>query len=490
MKRTRLFIVILLLAVSAVRADLADDIRAVLNDKLLANAQVGMVVMDLGDSPQQSRAIYRLNATTPLIPASNLKLLTTAAALDKLGADFQFKTMLAIRGEDVALIGDGDPSLGDAEMLRKLGWDVDAVFKAWARRLQELGISQVRHVFVDDSVFDEIFLHPNWPADQQHKRYVAQVAGVNLNANCVDFYLRIGQHGQAVNYRMDPPTRYVSVKNTCLSGSKNAVWLSRESGTNNIVLRGQVNLNNDEPLSVTISDPPMFAATVLAETLSASGLVVSGQVQRDRTVRASGQWTILAIHSTPISTVLSRANKDSMNLYAEALCKRMGAAVSGTGGSWESGLAVIAAMLRSLGVSDEEFNLDDGSGLSKKNAVSPNAIARVLTHEFHSSDRELFIRSLAVGGVDGTFENRFRDSDLRGRVFGKSGYVSGVSSLSGYLRSKSGRWYAFSILMNGLPEGSNAAAKRLQERIVQAIDASSVASVPSGQRVRPVASVR
>ena len=110
----------------------------------------------------------------------------------------------------------------------------------------------------------------------------------------------------------------------------------------------------------------------------------------------------------------------------------------------------------------------DGCGLSKKNGISANAIARVLAHDFSSRNRDIFIQSLSVAGQDGTLDNRFKDSDLRGRVMGKSGFINGVSALSGFVHAKDDRWYAFSILMNGV--GDVATCKQLQERIVKAID--------------------
>jgi serine-type D-Ala-D-Ala carboxypeptidase/endopeptidase (penicillin-binding protein 4) len=121
-------------------------------------------------------------------------------------------------------------------------------------------------------------------------------------------------------------------------------------------------------------------------------------------------------------------------------------------------------------VSETEFKLDDGCGLSKLNVISPSAICRVLAHNFNSSSRQLFMDSLAVAGVDGTLDDRFKGSDLRKRVFGKSGYINNVSCLSGYLKSKSGDFYAFSILFNKIPDGSNSTMKPLQERIIKALD--------------------
>src|SRR5438034_5831157 len=172
-------------------------------------------------------------------------------------------------------------------MLRKSNWDVTTLFATWADELKKQNITSVGNVLVDDSVFDENFVHRNWPVKQQHLRYATQVGGLNLNANCLDFFLKIGNAGETVSYATDPETAYATIRNTCVTARQNSVWLSREPGGNSIILRGETNASNSEPISVTIHDPPMFAATVLAETLSASGVLVSGRVQRDRTIRAT-----------------------------------------------------------------------------------------------------------------------------------------------------------------------------------------------------------
>jgi D-alanyl-D-alanine carboxypeptidase/D-alanyl-D-alanine-endopeptidase (penicillin-binding protein 4) len=278
---------------------------------------------------------------------------------------------------------------------------------------------------------------------------------------------------------MDPPAQFIHVANTCVGGRENAVWLSRMPNGNDIILRGETPERNEKAISVTVADPPMLAGNVLAETLKGNGIQVSGSVLRDRTIREtlgdkpttqSTRSVVLAIHETPLQTVIARANKDSMNLYAEALCKRIGFAATGQPGSWENGPANVGKFLRSVGVMDDQFDLDDGCGLSKKNHISADAMTRVLMYEFFGPKRDAYLKSLAIAGVDGTLDDRFKGSDLRGRVFAKSGFVAGVSCLSGYLKARDGRWFAFSILMNGIPDGSNSSIKPLQERIVKAIE--------------------
>jgi D-alanyl-D-alanine carboxypeptidase len=156
--------------------------------------------------------------------------------------------------------------MGDAELLKKVGWTVDTVFAKWAEELKRRGVTSVRNVYVDDSVFDQEFIPPNWLGRYVNDRYSAQAGGVNLNANCVDFYLRPLSPGEPVAYRTDPPdTRHITVRNACVGGGEdNVVSLLRQQGTNQVTLRGQLKSPNAEPFSIPVHDPSMFAATVLA----------------------------------------------------------------------------------------------------------------------------------------------------------------------------------------------------------------------------------
>ncbi len=468
----------LTMVLGAARADLSGEIEQVMNDRLLSRAAIGIDIARLGKSAGDSATLYSANATMPLVPASNLKVITTSTALEQLGADFKFRTLLLYHDGDLVLVGDGDPTFGDAELLKKYNWDVTTVFKSWASGLAQKQFRSARNLLVDDSVFDDEFLHPDWPADQAQKRYVAEIAGLNLNANCIDVYVRPSSYGRLVGYTTDPVTNFVNIKNSCVSGGDNAVWLSREPGSNNLVLRGSARTSNDVPVSVTVHDPPMYAGTVLAETLRDAGVSLSGQVKRDRTMRdayvkaqqgGDRSWVLLAVHETPLTSVIDRANKDSMNLYAECVCKRLGFAKYGAG-TWKNGTAAVSGFLASLQIPPSQYRLDDGCGLSKNNAVSAHVMVSVLTHDYFSANSAAWMASLAVAGEDGTLAERFRGMDLRGRVIAKTGFVNGVSCLSGYLHAKDDNWYCFSIMFNGIPEGSNSGAKVLQERIVRAID--------------------
>src|SRR6202034_3455363 len=154
------FLIPVLAACCAARADLSGEIDQILNDKLLSRAAVGIDVVRMGKWAGDATPIYQANATMPLVPASNLKVITTSAALEQLGGNFKFRTLLLYHDGQLVLVGDGDPTLGDAELLKKVGWDVDTVFKSWAAGLMKKQFRSARDLLVDDSVFDDQFVHP------------------------------------------------------------------------------------------------------------------------------------------------------------------------------------------------------------------------------------------------------------------------------------------------------------------------------------------
>ncbi|MFI5380757.1 MAG: D-alanyl-D-alanine carboxypeptidase, partial [Tepidisphaerales bacterium] len=159
-------------------ADIDNDIAAILNDKLIQKNPVGVVIVRLDSAGGPGKLVYAHNPDTPLMPASNMKLLTTSAALDTLGPDLKFQTLLLQRGEDLILLGDGDPMFGDWEYLHKSNWDITSAMKLWAEKLKKANLTRCHNVLVDDTVFDQEFVHPNWP---EQTRYCGEIAGMNLN---------------------------------------------------------------------------------------------------------------------------------------------------------------------------------------------------------------------------------------------------------------------------------------------------------------------
>ena len=467
-------VLVVLFWTGALLADLQSDIKRILADRLLQKTTTAVEVVRLAEKPGDCQVIYERNSRAPLTPASNMKILTTSAALHVLTPQFRFRTMLVRHDDDLVIWGDGDPSLGDAELMETIGWSQTAVFDDWANQLKKRQIATVRNIVVDDSIYDQEFLHPRWEK-HQFTPSGAEVGGLNFAANTIEFTVQ--RKGDKVSWLTKPATSYVRVAtNTASAGQKNTVILGRLPATNVFSLRGTI--DSASVFSATIHDPGLYAGNVLSELLKSREIAVSGEVVRDLQSRqkyASADaatrdqlWQVLCIFETPLPAVITRCNKDSMNVYAESLSKRMGASAGGSG-SWQSGEKVVGDFIKMLGVAETEFHLDDGSGLSRDNTVSVNAIIRCLIHNYYSPNRQLFIDSLPIGGVDGTLKKRFAGS-LRGRVFAKTGFIANVSALSGYVKTGRGDWYAFSILMNNIPNLSNSSIKPLQDKIVEAID--------------------
>lgn len=463
----RLGIVALAVTLSSARAwggSLESDIRAVLSDKALGKASVGVAVARVGTAAGPD-FLFQSNATTPLMPASNLKVVTTSAALATLGPDFKFRTELLLKDGDLYLIGDGDPTVGDPDPA--IGLATDQLFKFWAQQLKQKGITSIRHVYVDDSIFDREFAHPSWPEDQLNLRYVAEVSGFSFRRNTIEIEARQSKTG--VELALNPATAYVKLSNAVKAGGRNAIGAVRTPGTNEIVVRGEVPKGSTGNFEVTIHDPALYGATILFETLRSEGIQMTGGVGRNtsaRTVRNAqpGLFTQIGALETPLAIVLKRCNKDSQNLYAESMAKRLAAKATGQPGSWAGSRATIGTWLNKLGVPSDQFSLDDGCGLSRNNRISAEGMVKVLASDFAAPYRDTFVGSMAVGGMDGTLENRF-NGDLAGRVHAKTGFINGVSTLSGFLKGKNNQWYAFSILMNNV-----SGAKPLHDRIVKAID--------------------
>ncbi len=159
----------------ATSGSLEGDIAAVLRDRLLEKATVGIHIARLGSAKGED--LYRHSSDVPLMPASNMKVVTTSAALDHFGPEFKLRTLLLSRGADLILIGDGDPTFGDAELLKKSGWTATTIFDNWAKELKKAGLTKFDNVLVDDSIFDEQFVPSRWDPKQLHNRYCARRPG-------------------------------------------------------------------------------------------------------------------------------------------------------------------------------------------------------------------------------------------------------------------------------------------------------------------------
>lgn len=463
------------------------DVDRLIHGAKLGKSRIGVSVIDV----KTGEVLAARNSEQDFCPASNMKLLTTGAALWTLKPDFVFKTELRLDGDRLVVVGSGDPAFGDPEILQNASprMTVSDMLDALTGSVSKAGVKKLSEVIVDDRIFDRDFVHPSWPKDQLDRWYCAEVSGLIFHANVLDVYPRPGSDGQRPTVSIDPETSIVEVdvsKARSVSSGSNSVWLKRDANENRFQLMGDVRFAVTQPVRVTLTQNPTFFGQLLADRLERSGVVVSGAAApapggggAAQTVRIadpgeslSGDRTI-AVITTPLSDVVRRCNVESHNLYAEAMIKRIGHDVTGQPGSWENGGAVIRMLLtEKLGPNSAKNTVvRDGSGMSKDNRVSPATMTRWLAALANDSAvAPTFIRSLPKPG-EGTLERRFRNNRPKNELRAKSGYIRNVRCLSGYVIDENGRAIAFSILANEVPAGEeDQAALQLHEQVVSLID--------------------
>lgn len=485
-QRIRLAFALLLLAPAIAAGQALQDAlnQAIGSAQLGPNARTGVFILDIPND----RILARINETTPLIPASNAKLLTSAAALRVLGPDYAFRTYLLVNEDgSITVVGSGDPGLGDPEILEHADppTKFEELITTLARAVAAHGVESVPEIVIDDRVFDRQAIHPEWPRDQLDRHYCAPVAGVNVMRNVVSIIPRPSPSGPGNKAEawMIPRAGWLRlvVEAVTVGEGENIFRVDRDAQGTTYTVRGRIRLPSTYAAEVAVPEPARHFGALLAQELERQGIEV-GQENRSviKEVRLieldadqpSGEP--IAWIDTPIAHAVGRCNKDSVNLYAEALLKRSGSALTKAPGSWANGAAAVRSQIVDhLGHEHAASTIiSDGSGLSRENQVRADTLARWLVAAFEDSEiRKTFLDSLPTVG-EGTLTKRFRKHKPRHLVLAKTGTINGVSALSGYvIHEPSGYAVAFAIINNDLKGARGTrAARALQESIVLAID--------------------
>lgn len=456
----------------------------------LGTAHVGVSVLDCSTGQELVRfrsGSAKNGSSEGFIPASNLKLLTSGAAFLVLGKDFEFKTQLIADGDRLIVVGAGDPAFAEPVLLDQMHMGVDQFVDRLVESARAAGVANIRAVVVDDRVFDRQYVHPDWPKEQLSRSYCAEVSGVNFHANVLNVYVSPGASLNAVAVaRTEPSGSWITLRRLArtVKEGNTEVWVEREAAGASgdpfcFKLHGSVRTTLAEPVQVTVDQPGLMLAKVLADRVNRAGLgsrdaAVTGRlVNADETLASdAGSQRVLTVVRTPISVALERCNVDSENLYAESFCKLLGHTVTGQPGTWASGTAVVRMQIKDKVGAEAaaQLVLADGSGLSRNNRIAPDVMTRWLRVLSDSADGDVFVRSLALAGAEGTLKKRFKGAKLHNEVRAKSGYIREVRTLSGYVTSPEGKRIAFSVLVDNIPAGADAKAKEFHETVVEAID--------------------
>jgi len=420
-------------------AQLGAAIEAVINRPQFRRARWGILIEPLSSNPT-NRALYSREAQGYFIPASNVKLLTTAAALRQLGSEFRIRTSIYETGAGVLrVVGRGDPSLTDAQL------------KDLAQQLKRQGVRNVQQLVVDNGYFQGDAINLTWDWEDVQSDYGAAVNSLILNQNAVELTLSPQQVGQPlrVSWADAIAAKQWRLENnsvTAKAATPNSVAVTAVLGQPLLRIKGQLAVDAEpEVVGLPVLDPAEYFLEHFQRVLATAGISVArASVTSNR--GAVGGRELATVESSPLSALLVETNQESNNLYAEVLLRTLG--TGGSGDTTEQGLKKITETLTALGVNSQSYVLVDGSGLSRQNLVSPEAIAQTLKLMAQTPQAAIYRASLPTAGVNGTLGGRFLNTTAQGHLQAKTGTLTAVSALSGYLDVPSYQPLVFSILLN------------------------------------------
>ena len=468
--------------VTQTREALQAEIHQLLNEEQYNNAIWGVKVIDLTTND----VLFARHTDKSLMPASNAKLYTTAAALDQLGPDFRYETTLysdgtidnGILNGNLIIRGSGDPSIGD----RYSDEDPTLIFRNWAKALKDLGIQQITgDIIGDDDLFDDLSLGYGWSWDDEPYYYSAEISALTFYDNSIRFITEGQQEGMPAKLRWDPfNTSYIDVINQSITvhpDSSDDIDYTRPRNFNTVTAISKIYPAEIDTSYITISNPTAYFVHVLREVLIQEGIAVFGQpVDVDDLSIKPEKKTLTRLlnhRSPPLSTMIAILNKESQNLYAELLIRTLGIHKPAPGlepddSSAERGVMAAKETYGRALVDTSRIKLLDGSGLSRMNLVTADMTANLLLYMWNHKDRlvqQAYYNSMPIGGVDGTLEDRFRRSPTYRNVRAKTGTLTGASALSGYVSSAAGTPLLFVMMCNNYTVKTSA-VRRTQNALV------------------------
>ena len=403
-----------------------------------------------------NRIVYQYRGNQGVTPASNVKVLTSTAALEVLGEDYKFNTDVLTNGTvtngvldgHLYLRGTGDPTLMESDLLQM------------AKQMRESGIHSVTgHIVADDTWFDTQRLSPGIHKSDETYYYAAQVSALTISPNkdydagTTIVSAKPTRNGKAAAVSLTPHTDIVKVINrthTVPKNQRNTVTMKRQQGTNNIIVAGNLPVNSSKRQWVTVSNPSAYTADVFKRALAKEGIKLQPTARVTRGKTPAHATKLVNKESMSLYYLMMPFMKYSNNSHAEILAKSMGRQMYNEG-SWNAGLRVVKEIMEKNGISAKGINLEDGSGMSHRNKIPSEKLAEVLYAAQSEEWYPAFVRSLPIGGVNdrmlgGTLRNRLTNSAVRGKVQAKTGSLNGTDSLSGYVKTRSGQELIFSIL--------------------------------------------
>lgn len=507
---SRLLPVVFLLGSSLLAAPikpLQDRIASVLSAPDLLRGFWGIEVVSLSTG----KSLYLQNADKLFTPASNTKLFTTAAAFALIGPEYKFHTTVETTGTldrygrlngDLVLVGHGDPNLSGRELPYDLRTQRDddpiQALETLADTLVQKGVKFIDgDIIADDSYFAFERYGEGWSQDDLVWAEGAPVSALTINDNVVFVSIMPADRpGEKAFVSVKPYSEYYRIDNrviTTPAGTGRKFFVNREPGSTVVTLWGDMPL--DDPgvnEALAIEDPAEFAAGLFRQLLEKRGIVVYGHQRthhtelatlstlsvtalapshggseaQPRPLLSNQAITLASYESRPLLQDLRVINKISQNLHAEILLRLLGRE-RGNAGTIEGGLEVLRGFMTQAGISNDQYVFYDGSGLSRQNLVTPQAIVQLLRYSAEQPWGADYKATFPIAGVDGSLTDRMTSPQLQRKVMAKTGSLDGVKALSGYATTNSGQAVVFSILSNNF----NLPAKRVTDAIDQVVEA-------------------
>jgi D-alanyl-D-alanine carboxypeptidase/D-alanyl-D-alanine-endopeptidase (penicillin-binding protein 4) len=408
------------------------------------------------------RSLYARNAEKAFRPASSMKLITTAAALDAFGPDARIRTTVETEGRldgrgrilgDVFLVGRGDPNLS----ARFAPGRPTAAFEEMADALVSSGVRRIEgRVVGHEGAFTGERHGSDWTWEDLAWGYGAEVSALSWSDNLVELSLEPGERvGDSALLVAVPDAGCLAVVSAVTTAEAAAatkaagedVSLERGLGANEVRLTGRVPLGGRWDGELAVGDPARCAAGAFLRVLEAKGIRVTGGVATSSLPLPAGVRVLAAHESAPMAEMIRVVNKESQNLHAEMLLRLVGLKVAGEG-SAAKGHEAVAALAKRLGVPDEGWALADGSGLARTDLLTPRGLVALLVAMDRHPHAAAFRDSLPVAGVDGTLEKRMRGTVAEGRVVAKTGTLRLANALAGYVTNARGERLAFAVVVN------------------------------------------
>lgn len=449
-----------------------------LADPAIANASVSFFVAD-ADS---GNVLISHNQNTSLIPASTMKLVTSAVALELLGPEYTFKTTLGYTGSvkrrsgrldgNIIITGGGDPALG-SEYFKD---HYREFINSWAEEIRRAGIRKIRgRIVTDDSYYDFEPVPPRWLWEDLGTYYGAGVYGLSVFDNSCRIRVKSSPDSSRVDIIGITPDLhgYNYTNNLAATGKKEKWYVFSAPYSRSGWFSGTIPVSSEEiVIDAAITDPPLLIASLLHEKLESEGIKISEEpvtIRLEPEISTRDITWLTETVSPILSLIADVLNKESVNLYAEHLVKELGRRFESRG-TTAAGTGVILDFLGSSGIDTSGIFIEDGSGLSSRNGISSEELVKLLIFMRNKGKHfEIFYSSLPDAGKNGTLMQYFTDPVFDSNLKAKSGSMTRVRCYAGYFTTVSGRHLAFSILINNFQGSSRPVIKHIEEILKEII---------------------